>query len=221
MADCSPATAVNTMDSIVIPAAEYRRERWRNGLGWTSEISRGGGEPDWAWRISIAEIDADAAFSRFTGVDRDICLLSGNGVDLCFDDGSRAALEPPHGRHRFGGERALHAELRDGPVRVCNLMWRRDRVLVGIWRRPLVGSMVMFAEPGETWLLHLLAGQAGCVANGALANLSVGDTVVVRSSTEGRERFAIEGGGEALIARITDTCTGVGGDHLTALRDGQ
>ena len=29
-------------DSRVIPANEYRRERWRNQLGWTREICRSG-----------------------------------------------------------------------------------------------------------------------------------------------------------------------------------
>ncbi|KIQ97071.1 HutD family protein [Lysobacter sp. A03] len=191
------------MNSHVIPAADYRRERWRNGLGWTSEISRGGGDPDWDWRMSIAEIDADAAFSRFLGIDREICLLSGGGVDLCFDDGTRHGLEPPHGRHRFQGERALQAELRDGPVQVCNLMWRRDRVSVRLWHRPLVGSMVLFAEEGETWLLHLVAGQAVFAGDSGLAGLSGGDTGVLCSSVGGRARYALEGGGEALVARIT------------------
>ena len=49
---------VTTVESRVIPANEYRRERWRNGLGWTREIhasmpASGGA---WDWRLSIAEI---------------------------------------------------------------------------------------------------------------------------------------------------------------------
>ena len=54
-----------TVESRVIPANEYRRERWRNGLGWTREIhaampATGG---TWDWRLSIAEIEQDAPFS--------------------------------------------------------------------------------------------------------------------------------------------------------------
>ncbi|HEY5781340.1 MAG TPA: HutD family protein, partial [Lysobacter sp.] len=36
--------------SQVIPANEYRRERWRNLLGWTREIARWPEEGDWVWR---------------------------------------------------------------------------------------------------------------------------------------------------------------------------
>ncbi len=67
------------------------------------------------------------------------------------------------------------------------------------WHRPLVGSMVLFVEPGEHWLLHLLSGQAHCV--GADGDARIGDSLLL--STDGmRRRFAIDGGGEALIARL-------------------
>ena len=63
-----------------LPAHEYRRERWRNERGWTREIHRHPeGAAEWAWRVSIAEIDHDAPFSAFPGVDRELVLLHGNG----------------------------------------------------------------------------------------------------------------------------------------------
>src|SRR3546814_1791648 len=70
--------------SRVIAANEYRRERWRNGLGWTREIHAHRPDPgsDWAWRLSIAEIERDAPFSAFPGVDRELVLLHGNGLRL-------------------------------------------------------------------------------------------------------------------------------------------
>ncbi|QOY63977.1 HutD family protein [Lysobacter sp. H21R4] len=223
--------AVTEMKSHVIHGADYRRERWRNGLGWTREVSRSGDESDFTWRISIAEIDADAAFSCFPGIDREISLLSGNGVELCFEDGSREALEPPHGRYRFEGERTLHAELRDGPVQVCNLMWSRERTCVESWCRPLVGSMVLFAAAGETWLLHLIAGQASFAESSGLPALSAGDTAVLHSSAGGLrqsrdacevpaipasasgERFVMDGDGYVLVARITAANSAGRGDQ--------
>ena len=63
----------------VIPANEYRRMRWRNGAGWTREIHAEPSAEDWTWRLSIAEIEQDAPFSCFPGVDRELVLLSGNG----------------------------------------------------------------------------------------------------------------------------------------------
>src|SRR3546814_13266738 len=50
--------------SRVIAANEYRRERWRNGLGWTREIPAHRPDPggDWTWRLSIAQLDRDSPF---------------------------------------------------------------------------------------------------------------------------------------------------------------
>ncbi|HMM25418.1 MAG TPA: HutD family protein, partial [Pseudoxanthomonas mexicana] len=90
--------------SRVIPANEYRRVRWKNGLGWTREIVRVPDNDDWDWRLSIAEIERDAAFSSFPGIDRELVLLRGNGLRLRFEDGRTVDLMPPHDRYRFAGE---------------------------------------------------------------------------------------------------------------------
>ena len=55
--------------SRVIPASEYRRERWRNQLGWTREIYKSPDGGEWDVRLSIAEIERDSAFSAFPGVE--------------------------------------------------------------------------------------------------------------------------------------------------------
>lgn len=72
------------LSSRVIPATEYRRERWRNQLGWTREILRLGDADAWSLRLSIAEIEQDAVFSAFPGIDRELVLLHGNGRSRTF-----------------------------------------------------------------------------------------------------------------------------------------
>ncbi|PPS58274.1 hypothetical protein CRX72_12315 [Pantoea sp. BRM17] len=53
--------------------------RWRNGGGETREIvSFPPGAADFAWRASIATLDASGPFSLFPGVDRVITLLQGD-----------------------------------------------------------------------------------------------------------------------------------------------
>jgi environmental stress-induced protein Ves len=196
------------MVSCVIPASHYRRERWRNQLGWTREIYRSGpGGPDedagqdWDWRLSIAEIECDAAFSPCPGIDRVLVLLSGNGLRLRFDDGETVELQPPHDKHRFAGERAVSGELVDGATHDFNLMWRRDRIAAELWHRPLVGPMVIFVEPGETWAVHVIAGHARFADDSGLAALQMGDTAIL-GAPEQRLRHVIEGGGEVLLVRI-------------------
>ena len=191
----------------VLPAHDYRRERWRNGLGWTREIHRQpmpgaaqGGE-DWLWRLSIAEVEQDAAFSAFPGIDRELVLLRGNGMRLRFDDGETVVLEPPHGRHRFAGERPLRGEPVDGPTHDFNAMWRRDRIDAAMWHRPLAGSMVLFLEPGEHWAIHLLAGRADAADGEHRCALAATDTLLLDANAT-RARFVLEGGGEALVIRF-------------------
>lgn len=189
--------------SRVIPANEYRRERWRNGLGWTREIhaatAPGGGA--WDWRLSIAEIEQDAPFSLFPGVDRELLLLSGNGLRLRFDDGEVNELHPPHDRMRFAGERGVTGELLDGPTQDFNLMWRRDTIDAQLWHRPLVGPMVIFADAGTTWAVHLIAGQARFADASGLQDLAAGDTALLKAGRV-RLRNVLDGAGEALVIRL-------------------
>jgi len=190
--------------SWVIPANEYRRERWRNGLGWTREIhahATAGPLGDWAWRLSIAEIEQDAPFSAFPGIDRELVLLSGNGLRLRFADGEVRELHPPHDKLRFAGERAVAGELLDGPTQDFNLMWRRDLVDAQLWHRPLVGPMVVFAEPGTMWAVHLLAGQARFADESGLHDLAATDTALLQADGT-RLRHVLDGAGEALLIRL-------------------
>lgn len=190
----------------VVTAAAQRRERWRNGAGWTREIHAAAGPGDalgWSWRLSIAEIDADAPFSSFPGVDRELVLLSGNGLRLRFGDGDGGVAEllPPHDRLRFAGERSVTGELLDGPTTDFNLMWRRDAVAAELWHRPLVGPMVLFVDPGTTWAVHLAGGQARFGAESGLPSLAAGDTAILEA-TQDCPRHRLDGAGEVLLVRV-------------------
>lgn len=188
--------------SRVVPANEYRRERWKNGFGWTREIVRVPEGDAWDWRLSIAEIEQDGPFSTFPGIDRELVLIRGNGLRLHVD-GHAVELSPPHGRHRFAGEQTVHGELVDGVTHDFNLMWRRDAVEAELFHRPLVGPMLFFAEPGVSWAIHLLSGRARFDAASALPPLWAGDTAIL-ASAEGRARHALDGGGELLAIRIRE-----------------
>ncbi|MFZ5638146.1 MAG: HutD family protein [Pseudomonadota bacterium] len=193
----------------LVPAHDYRRERWRNGFGWTREILRWPEHGDeWDWRLSIAEIERDAPFSSFPGIERELVLLHGAGVRLRFDDGEVREVLPPHGRVRFAGERAAFGELIDGPTHDFNLMWRRDRIDAELWHRPLVGSMVLFVEPDERWMVHVLSGHARCDDGDVQRTATLGDSLLLSnplpSANGARARFALDGGGEVLIARLRE-----------------
>ncbi len=190
-----PSSAIGYMIEY-LPAASYRRERWKSDGGWTREIIRFPGEGEWHWRASIAEIGSDAAFSRFPGCEREIVLLAGQGMDLDLDRDPSVRLEPPYGRLRFSGDCAVNARLVEGPVIAFNLIWLRGVVETQLLHRPIVGAMLFFGEPGLHWLLYVLAGQVRTPAG----VLDTGDAAML--AIEPGQRLVIEGGGELLLAKL-------------------
>ena len=195
----------------LIPANDYRRERWRNGLGWTREIvaqaalqeSADVSAQPWDWRLSIAEVDSDCAFSAFPGCDRVLMLLSGHGMELRFDDGEISVVAPPHGRIAFAGERSLQCRLLDGPTTDFNAMVRRDRCTMQVYHRPLVGSMVFFAETGVVWAIHLIAGRATVKSGDELESLNAGDTALLDAgANDAAARSILNGGGDVVLVKV-------------------
>ncbi len=187
-----------------MPSSGYSRMRWKNGAGWTSEILRVPDSDEWQWRLSLAEIETDAPFSAFHGVERELVLLSGNGLRLRFAHegaGGVHELLPPHDKLRFDGDQAAFCELIDGPTRDFNLMWKRHSCSAQLWHRPLVGTMVMFVDPGEAWAVHMLAGQAHFAGDSGLGEMQMGDTAILVAEGK-RTRHVLDGGGELLLIRV-------------------
>ncbi len=183
-----------------LPSNEFVRQRWRNGLGWTREIIRSPDTDDYGWRASIAEIDHDCTYSPFPGYLRLQVLLDGAGLRLRFADGEQVAVQPPHGRHRFGGEQVVQCSLLDGPVRAFNLI-HRPGVQVELLHRPLVGSMVFFCNVDTEWLIYLLRGTAMVKHDRAIV-LEAGDALHIGPGAASAQRCIVDGGGELLAFRL-------------------
>ena len=62
----------------------YKIIPWKNGLGETTElaINNGGSLSNFDWRLSIATVAEDGVFSDFSGYDRNLVLISGQGITL-------------------------------------------------------------------------------------------------------------------------------------------
>ena len=108
--------------------ARIAPQPWKNGAGMTREIALAGPADAFDWRISIAEVDRDAPFSAFPGIDRCITLLHGAGMRLRSNDGTLDhALTTPLAPFRFSGDVALSATLAGGACSDFNVMTRRGR----------------------------------------------------------------------------------------------
>ena len=111
-------------------ATQHRRMPWKNGKGSTIEIAidpPGAGLDDFNWRISMAGVTEDGAFSTFPGVDRILVLLSGDGLGLQIGDSDELLLTLDSAPYTFSGNMATRARLLGRPVTDLNVMIRRNR----------------------------------------------------------------------------------------------
>ena len=192
----------------LLRAADYRRTRWKNDGGWTTEIARKPAHDehaaarDFDWRVSIAEIERDGPFSSFPGVTRDLLLLSGNGIELDIDRAPPLRLTERFQRAHFEGEAAVDCRLLAGPTRDFNVMTRRAAVRAEVMARPLVGSMVLFAEAGVSWLLHAYSGSAAARSGDVAETFASGDTLRIDFATRDEARVVVEGSGEIVLVKF-------------------
>jgi environmental stress-induced protein Ves len=181
--------------------SDYVRQRWRNGLGWTTELALGGDGDDFDWRVSIAEIEGDGPFSTFPHCDRHIALVDGNGMRLEFDSAMPALLEQRLQFVQFAGEWKAYGSLIDGPVRDFNVIARRDRVRAEVLHRPLVGTMVFLAQPRTTWFVHLAAGRATLRHPDAVAHIDARESFLLEPDAA-KGNCVLDGGGELVLIKI-------------------
>lgn len=182
--------------------ADYRRMPWRNGGGWTTEIARSpaGDDDGFDWRVSIAEIGRDGAFSCFAGVDRSLVLLEGAGMALRVA-GVPVLLDRRGQIVDFDGGADVDCRLIDGPTRDFNVFSRRGRFAHRVLFRPLLGPIVLLAEPRVDWLVHVLGGSAREQHRADGAHAQAGETLLVAPDPGGRP-CVLAGGGELLLVRL-------------------
>jgi hypothetical protein len=195
------------MRARVLRRADYRRMRWKNGGGWTTELAVSPESADAAgatfdWRISIADIESDGAFSTFAGCERHIALLEGIGMELRFDGAESARLERRLQFVTFAGETKTFGKLIAGPVRDFNVIVRRAAVNAEIWHRPLVGPMVFPATADTTWFVHVAGGNASMKSRDDAATLDAGDSLLLEPDAAS-DNLVLVGGGEVLVVKLT------------------
>jgi uncharacterized protein len=135
---------------------------WKNGGGTTREIvcsPRNADMMDFDWRVSVAHVRSDGAFSNFEKIDRTIALLEGNGMLL-----ANAQLTVHHALTRryapfsFRGEEPIVATLLDGPTLDFNVMTRRGVFDASVFVAnrdtiiPESENGIVFAAQGTWWL---------------------------------------------------------------------
>ncbi len=158
----------------VVRAHEHRVMPWKNGGGSTTQIAiapEHAALDDFDWRVSMAPVVADGAFSSFPGIDRTLLLLTGEGIELHI-----AGREPTVVRHAteplsFPGDVATRAVLLGGPIVDLNVMTRRGRFTHEVMRCT-ADAPLRLAPRGD--LSILLSRSAAVALSGAAGHAMLG-----------------------------------------------
>lgn len=136
----------------IVPFAALHAVPWKNGLGVTREIAvypPGSSMDDFAWRVSIADVDTASPFSTFPGVDRTIVLLEGAGFTMVLGHGVEHDLTASLQPFAFAGEASVDVRLAGGATRDFNLMVRRG---VGSARLVVLRGPGVFGQQSLAYL---------------------------------------------------------------------
>ena len=169
----------------ILRGKDLVNEPWKNGGGVTREIDVGTISGRRAWRLSLADVAQDGAFSEFPGLARILTVVSGGGMVLEHSGGKLDAdLWAPV---RFDGGLNIKSRLKSGPLTDLNLIF--DPTLcegtVTLHRGPLTKQLQRPAC--GLAVVHALSG----VPIIGEARLNVGDTALL--STAGGDLSLPEG----------------------------
>lgn len=163
----------------VLRAENHRVMPWKNGGGSTTEIAvfpPDAGMAAFDWRVSMAGVAADGAFSCFAAIDRTLAVLSGEGIVLSVEGRPPARLTRDDEPVSFPGDVATSATLIAGPILDLNVMTRRGRFTHRLTRHRASVEITSEADV----LLVLSRGEGLKIAD---AVLGAGDAAFLTTAT--------------------------------------
>jgi environmental stress-induced protein Ves len=114
----------------IINPSQFKTIPWKNGQGKTTElaISSSGNLDDFDWRLSIATVANDGLFSDFSGYDRNLVLIEGNGISLQYDDKKIDFLKEILDIASFSGKSKTYGRLVSGAIKDFNIMTNNKKI---------------------------------------------------------------------------------------------
>lgn len=187
--------------AILLGPKDYLRMPWKNGQGMTTEIARfpADGFGKFQWRVSIADIVQSGTFSLFTGYDRLIACVEGEGMRLTVDDREPQDVLRWDQPFFFSGDAAVVCDLIGGPTRDFNLIVSRERAAGSMVRLRALEAYSTGGE-GSVVLVHVLRGSAQVSQGGTDVTLHEDCTLRVEDNPV---TVAVEPASEAMVAVIT------------------
>lgn len=108
----------------ILSPETFKTIPWKNGLGHTTElaINSGGNLDNFNWRLSIASVVNDGDFSNFSGYQRNLVLIEGEGLILDHRNGDIDELTNLLDIAHFDGGSKTHGSLVNGGIKDFNIM---------------------------------------------------------------------------------------------------
>jgi len=165
----------------LISPNQWQTQAWKNGGGITHQLARSDDNAGMRWRVSIAEVASDGAFSRFEQTDRIIMLLEGKGFCLHGAEDQPVVLDKALVAFAFAGETAIDCTLIDGLVRDFNLMTRRADVTASLQVLSVTEPLsLMLAQES---MLYLASGQLQVSCKEQSYQLEAGQSLLCTDET--------------------------------------
>lgn len=186
----------------LLRAAGHPVMRWKNGGGFTTEVAvfpARAALDAFDWRISMADVASDGAFSRFPGIDRTLAILSGEGMRLDIENEPTLDLTRETAPAIFPADAATHATLIAGPIRDLNVMTRRGVFAHKVTRH--VGPEKLNLSRSAATVIALSRMKAlwvECRKDGAHAVLDVDDAAIIDDDVT----LTPNGGGEFYVIEL-------------------
>lgn len=188
----------------ILRAADYPAMPWKNGAGTTREIVRdaGDGLEGFGWRVSIADVGAPGPFSAFTGYQRVISVLEGEGMRLKVDGVDSRDLRALDA-FAFDGASAVDCTLLGGAIRDFNLIYSPTRYRARLqWLR--LDCETHFFSSASTVLLFSAGEGIHARLNGTAAGvLGLHDTLIAEGESSLREwRLKVAGKADICVIEL-------------------
>ena len=158
----------------LIRHADYQTMPWKNGLGTTREICSKRLGSRMAWRLSLAQVDADGAFSEFAGMERILTVVQGQGMRLVSPDQEYQAR--PFQPVAFSGGTQITGYCDSTPIENFNLIFDPALIDAQVRIADCSGPVDLAGRSVATTIIHVLQGQI-VVADGSV--LLAEDTCVL------------------------------------------
>ena len=135
----------------IIRYEECESSLWKNGGGSTKQLliwPKGADLSNFDFRISIATISSDGPFSLFHGIDRQLCILEGEGVKLHIKgndlgQSEEIILRPNERPFCFSGETIIESMLLNKEVLDFNVMTKSKSYNAYLERKDLNGKTTL------------------------------------------------------------------------------